>query len=303
MDTPNCRPLNSIYCNLKVKLTGNLSEQDLDGLYDCTLCNNCGLAGFNRGAREIAIGKNLLTPDAEMVSRNIRETGNPYGIARSRGGDGPSNDGTVLFRGCTPTFKTPETLASVESLLKRKGIKYGFIDGETCCGNILFSLGDRASGSDTVRRNIAKFKAAGVKRIITICPGCYEAFNKYYRGQDGFDPEIILAVDLLDGLSFNGENLIVQDPCHAKEKSAIVRKLLPGAGNKSASPCCGAGSGLMMHNPKLADAKAREATGSNGMKVVTYCPFCYLSLSSVKPDSVFDLYMLLDGKAVGCSTH
>jgi Fe-S oxidoreductase len=296
METLNCNPLNSIYCNLKVKLTGNLNEQDLDGLYDCTLCNHCGLAGFNRGAREIAVSKNLLVTDASMVNENIRASGNPYGIAKTLRGNGPSADGTILFRGCTTAFKIPDILTSVESLLQRKGIKYGFMNDETCCGSILFNMGHRASGNGTVRKNIEKFKAAGVKRIITICPGCYEALNKYYRGQDGFEPEVILAVDLLEGLAFEGNDLVVQDPCHAKEKSAIVRKLLPGAGNKSASPCCGAGSGLMMHNRQLADAKARGAIGNNNAKIVTYCPFCYLSLSSVKPESVLDIYMLLDGK-------
>lgn len=298
MDTMNCKPLNSIYCNLKVKLTGNLNEQDLDSLYDCTLCNNCGLAGFNRGAREIAVSKNLIMSDVDSIDRNVRVSGNPYGITKVRHGNGPSSDGTILFRGCTPTFKTPEILTSVEHLLKHKGIRFGFMDGETCCGNILFNMGERAAGSETVRSNIAKFKAAGVKRIITICPGCYAAFNKFYSGQDDFNPEIILAIDLLDGMTFEGAGLAIQDPCHAKEKSANVRKLLPGAGNKSPSPCCGAGSGLMMHNRQLADVKARRAMDSDCAKVVTYCPFCYLNLSRVKPENVVDIYMLLDGKGI-----
>jgi fumarate reductase (CoM/CoB) subunit B len=297
METMNCKPLNSIYCNLKVKLTGNLNDQDLDGLYNCTLCNHCGMAGFNLGAREIAVNKNIVISDANIISRSIRESGNPYGIVKARSGEGPSTDGTILFRGCTPTFKTPDILSSVEKLLKQKGIKYGFMDNETCCGSILFGLGDRRSGSDVVRRNIEKFKAAGVKRIITICPGCYDAFNKYYRDQDGFNPEVILAVDLMDGMAFGGEGLVIQDPCHAKEKSTIVRKILPGAGNKSASSCCGAGSGLMMHNRQLADAKARATIGDHHMKVVTYCPFCYLNLVSVKPESVVDIYMLLDSSS------
>ncbi len=200
MSTKNCNPFNSVYCNLKVKLTGSLSENDLNGLYSCTLCNECHTAGFNLTAREIAVARSLVAPHVSVIGRNIRESGNPYGVNDTRKGDGPDPSGTILFRGCTPAYKTPEILASVESLLRRKGIGYGFMDGEACCGNILFSLGDRASGTEAVRANIAKFNAAGVKRIITICPGCYEAFNKYYKGQDGFDAEVVLAVDLLEGI-------------------------------------------------------------------------------------------------------
>ncbi len=298
MSTNNCNPLNSVYCNLKVKLAGSLSEKDLNGLYSCSLCNECHTAGLNRGAREIAVGKNMIAPHLGTIAANIRKSGNPYGSSGGRKGNGPDASGTILFRGCTPAYKTPEILASVESLLARQGIAYGFMDDEPCCGNILFNLGDRASGSEIVDRNVRKFKAAGVRRIITVCPGCYAAFSKYYKGRDGFDPEVILTVDLLDGMTVPAEGFVVQDPCHAKEKSETVRRMLPGAGNKNASPCCGAGAGLMTHDRVLAGEKAKKAFNGGTSKVVTYCPFCYLNLSSVKPDSVSDIYMLLDGR--GC---
>lgn len=294
MNEKNCNPLNSVYCNLKVKLAGSLSKRDLQGLYSCTLCNECHTAGLNRGAREIAVSKDMIAPHLGTIAGNIRRHGNPYGAAGARKGNGPDASGTILFRGCTPSFKTPEILAAVESLLARKGITYGLMDDEPCCGNILFNLGDRSSGAEIVTRNIAWFREAGVKRIITLCPGCYAAFNRYYKGKDGFDPEVVLAVDLLDGMSVAGEGFVVQDPCHAKEKGEAVRRILPGAVNKSASPCCGAGAGLMSHDRPLAVAKAKKAFNGGTAKVVTYCPFCYANLSSVKQGEVADLYVLLD---------
>lgn len=176
------------------------------------------------------------------------------------------------------------------------------MDDEPCCGNILFNLGDRASGSEAVDHNIDRFRAAGVRRIITACPGCYAAFNKYCRGRDGFDPEVVLAVDLLGGLTAPGQGFVVQDPCHAREKAAVVRRLLPGASNKNASPCCGAGAGLMTHDRLLASASAKKAFNGGGAKLVTYCPFCYLSLSAASPGGVSDLYVLLDGRQASLST-
>jgi fumarate reductase (CoM/CoB) subunit B len=294
MNAKNCNPLNSVYCNLKIKLAGNLSEKDLNGLYSCTLCNECHSASLNRGAREIAVSKNRIAPHVSAISGNIARTGNPYGLTGARKGKGPDSGGTILFRGCTPAYKTPEILASAESLLGRLGISYGFIDDEPCCGNILFNLGDRASGSELVARNIARFKGEGVRKIITLCPGCYAAFNKYYKGKEGFDPEVVLVVDLLDGISIACEGFVVQDPCHAKEKSEVVRRLLPGVSNKNASPCCGAGAGVMSHDRPLAEAKAKKAFSRSTEKVITYCPFCYMNLSSVKPGEVSDLYMLME---------
>jgi fumarate reductase (CoM/CoB) subunit B len=298
MNVKNCNPLNSVYCNLKVKLTGHLSEHDLEGLYSCTLCNECHTSGLNRGAREIAVSKNTIAPHLGTIAGNIRRTGNPYGAAGARKGKGPAGDGTILFRGCTPTYKTPEILASIENLLARQGVTYGFMDDEPCCGNILFNLGDRASGSEIVERNIAMFKKAGVRRIITVCPGCYAAFNRYYKGRDGFDPEVVLAVDLLEGLSVAGEGFVVQDPCHAKEKGETVRRLLPGASNKSPSSCCGAGSGVVSHDRLLAEAKAKKVFNGGTAKVITYCPFCYSNLRSVKPEAVSDIYVLLSKNVI-----
>jgi len=173
---------------------------------------------------------------------------------------------TVLFKGCPPTYKTPEILKAAENL---------------------------ASGFEAVRKNIEKFKAGGVRRIITICPGCYNAFCKYYIGHDGFSPEIILAIDLLNGLTITGDDFTVQDPCHAKEKAYSVRMIVPSRILIEESLCCGAGGGVMAHDKSLAKLKARKAA-DNPEKIVTYCPFCYLNLSSVKPDKIFDTYMLLD---------
>lgn len=147
---------------------------------------------------------------------------------------------------------------------------------------------------EVVRENIEKFKASGVKRIITVCPGCYDAFNVYYKGCYGFDPEIILAIDLLKGLTFTGEDFHIQDPCHARDKAFNVRTIVPSRRFIEESSCCGAGGGVMVHDRSLACTKAKKAIDKISTKMVTYCPLCYLNMSCMEPDKVFDIYMLLD---------
>lgn len=298
MNGKDCAPLNSIYCTLKMKLTGNLNEKDLKRLYRCTLCNQCKTANFNRGTREKAVCNSLIAPHVAKISKNISEFGNSHGVNDVHEEKRQETMDVVLFRGCTPKYKAPEILASAENLLTNNGIEYGILNDETCCGNILFNLGDENSGLEVVRKNIEKFKAVGVKKIITICPGCYNAFNKYYKGRDGFNPEIILAVDLLNGNTVAGEEFLIQDPCHGKEKADAIRKIFSGSRNKSASPCCGAGAGVMAHDKQLASTKARKAVDHSSEKIITYCPFCYLNLSSVNPNNVTDIYMLLDNQNI-----
>jgi Fe-S oxidoreductase len=232
-------------------------------------------------------------PHVVTIKENINNFGNPYGIDHVREGNGEKNIKTVLFRGCTPSYKIPEILESAETLFNNNGINYGLLNNETCCGNILFNLGDYEAGLEVVKKNVEKFKAAGVKRIITICPGCYNAFNKYYKGFEGFNPEILLAVDLMDEINISGE-FVIQDPCHAKEKGKNVRKIIKNSENESLSQCCGAGGGVIAHDEQTAVSRAIKAVEKSPKKIVTYCPFCYLNLSSVNSDEVIDIYMLLN---------
>jgi Fe-S oxidoreductase len=287
----SCSPINNIFSNIKIRATGILNEKNLNELYRCNLCNSCHMAGFNKGARNRAVNNHIIMPHLTVIKENIKNFGNPYGIDHMRKGDGKEKK-TILFRGCTSSYKTPEALDSAIKLINNSDINYGLIDNETCCGNILFNLGDEKAGYDVVGKNIKKFKAAGVERIITICPGCYNAFNKYYKGFEDFDPEIILAVDLLDEFEISGD-FIIQDPCHAKEKSGIVRKILGDLKNKSVSQCCGAGGGVIAYDEQTAVSRAIRTIENSPEKIVTYCPFCYLNLSSVNPERVIDIYTLL----------
>lgn len=296
----DCFPLNSLYCYLKIRLTGKLNKKYLNELYRCTLCNECHLAVFNQGARERAVKKGLISPHVAEIAQNIGKFGNSYGIDTAHeeniqhGENIQEKLETILFRGCTSRYKVPEILAAVEDLFRYKGIEYCTMGDETCCGNILFNLGDRTSGLEVVKDNIEKFKAAGVKRIITVCPGCYDAFHIYYKGQDGFNPEIILAFDLLKGMNLTGEDFAIHDPCHARDQSFSVRMIVPSRRFIEESPCCGAGGGVMAHDRSLACFKAKKAIDKSSAKTVTYCPLCYFNMSSIKPDKVFDIYMLLD---------
>lgn len=298
MEKQDCSPLSSIYCNIKLTVTGRLNNNDLNNLYDCNLCNQCYLANVNRHAREKSVKKGIVSNHVVEIRDNIIECGNSYGIKTVKANRGKSNIQTLLFRGCTPTHKTPEILKAAEKLLRKNGIKYDVMEDETCCGNILFNLGDISAGQGAVQRNIDKFKARGVQRIITLCPGCYNAFNKYYTKNKEFNPEIILLVDLLEDINLDG-NFTVQDPCHAREKGVKVRRILPGVINKTSSSCCGAGGGVKIHNRVLATNKARKSF-ENNTAIITYCPFCYLNLSSVAPSRVKDLYQLLDENTNPC---
>ncbi|HEY3421948.1 MAG TPA: (Fe-S)-binding protein [Methanocellaceae archaeon] len=288
-------PDRAILRYLKILLTGKLNDADVEKLYRCTLCNGCWMAAFNRSTRAMAVNRGICPAHLAAIRTSVTTYGNPYGTAlAANGGTRNESADTVLFMGCTARYRAPEILQAAEHLLAKKGIVFRTLPDETCCGYTLFNLGDHGSGYQAVDKNIEMFRKAGVKRIITICPGCYSAFNQYYRGRNGFDAEIVLALDLLKDHKVSVPGITVHDPCHAKGKGETVRGMLPGAKENGTGACCGAGGGVMSCDRALAESRAGRILGENPGNLVTYCPFCYLNLSRVDVGRVEDLYVLMD---------
>ncbi len=288
-------PHRSINRLLKLMLTGKLNDGDVKSLYACTLCNGCYLAPVQRLTRNMAVRKGIIASHLEMIRNSVASTGNAYGVASDGGvpGTAVQHSDTLLFAGCTARYRTPEILEAAKKLLDSKDIEYQCSTDETCCGYTLYNLGDLEAADRAVAANIAKFKAAGVKSIITICPGCYEAFHKLYRGWDGFSPEITLALDLMKDERVEDKNVIVHDPCHAKGRHDMVRSIVKNAGDENTGGCCGAGGGLISWDHMIAETRAKRLISESGRKVVTYSPLCYLNYKRAGPESVADLYVLM----------
>ncbi len=81
---------------------------------------------------------------------------------------------TVLFPGCALVSYTPQLVRAVGQWLNERGFAWAL--STNCCGSPLMSAGmfDRAEGLRL--RIVEQLKAAGVKRFITVCPGCGEEF-------------------------------------------------------------------------------------------------------------------------------
>jgi fumarate reductase (CoM/CoB) subunit B len=285
-------PDRAILRYLKMAATGKLNDEEVRRLYRCTLCNGCWLSWFNRSTRAMAVKKGIVPVHLASIKESVEKNGNPYGVAIAADGGVPRvRSETVLFQGCTARLKAPEILASARTLLDSKGIVYELMGGESCCGYTLYNLGDIEAGNKAVEKNVEAFKAAGVKRIITICPGCYSAFNHYYKGR--IDAEILLALDLLKDMRVPAKGVTIHDPCHAKEKSEAAHGVLPGAREEGTGACCGAGGGVMSFDRMLAGSRAGRILEENSGPIVTYCPFCYLNLSRADEKRVLDLYVLL----------
>lgn len=137
-----------------------------------------------------------------------------------------SEKAEVLYHaGCR--FSYDEALQSTArqtvTLLNHAGVDLGILDAdETCCGSRAYAMGYRNEFAQSAGRNIAAWKKAGVKRIVTSCASCYHGFKRLYP-ELGSDFEVLHTVELLASLIKDGRirftreipmTVTYHDPCH-----------------------------------------------------------------------------------------
>lgn len=89
----------------------------------------------------------------------------------------------LYYVGCTYAYKPGfDTVPKATvKILKEAGVDFGILGAkEICCGGISDNVGDIKSFKEIAAKNMAMFKEAGVKKIITNCPGCYMTFSEKY---------------------------------------------------------------------------------------------------------------------------
>jgi Fe-S oxidoreductase len=110
-------------------------------------------------------------------------------------------------------------------LLQKAGVDMGIAgDNESCCGGRAYQMGYKEDALRQAEKNMAVYKKAGVKTLVTGCADCYHAFKVLYH-EFGLkeDLEVLHATEYLARLLDEGKlkpdkavNLTVtyHDPCH-----------------------------------------------------------------------------------------
>jgi heterodisulfide reductase subunit D len=302
--------------------------------FECTLCGNCDRwcslknTEHTRAFREYLL-KHGVEPMKEHSSlmASMKNYGNPWFQPRSargkwlRGLDipkaAPGKQEVLFFAGCTSAVMKPlvPSLVASAKLLRRAGVDFAVMaQDEPCCGSTLLRVGQTDEFEKLEKENFERFKALGVKKIVTACPGCYTTLKKSAE-KLGSDIEIVHITQEIAELVKSGdlevkrssEKMTYHDPCHLgrlggifDEPREIVKAVssfveMPNHGYESR--CCGAGAGLQSAFPKLsrelAAKKVDEAKGTGATTLVTCCPFCETQLRTVPGIDVVDLMELL----------
>ncbi|MEG0323560.1 MAG: (Fe-S)-binding protein, partial [Raoultibacter sp.] len=213
---------------------------------------------------------------------------------------------TLFFPGCPLASYAPELTREVYSYLGEQGINA--VISEACCGSPLKSagFGDRARAFK--QRFAEEVEAAGIKRVICVCPGCMKELQGAApsMGTVEFvalpallrDAGVSIADDaLVDAAAAQGVaaadanvRVTVFDSCFDRDGTfgSPLRSLLPAARvaemehSGTNALCCGAGGAVSLVDPDLSVARAQRVFDEGADRadlIVTNCPTCAYTLA------------------------
>ncbi|MFO7722583.1 MAG: heterodisulfide reductase-related iron-sulfur binding cluster, partial [Bacteroidales bacterium] len=217
------------------------------------------------------------------------------------------------FAGCM-THLTPTVKIAVESLFRKAGVKYLFLDkdGTVCCGRPLQLSGNERQAKALVRENKRLFRESGIKTLVTSCPICLRIFKNEYN----LDIEVLhhsqyllrLVEQGLLEISPSSLSMVYHDPCDLGRGLQIFeepRRLLAMAGelhetrqNRKEALCCGNSLADLVtpeqNRQQMRDHAIHELLESDPDILVTSCPLCKKSFSYGSPKPVKDIAEVLD---------
>jgi Fe-S oxidoreductase/nitrate reductase gamma subunit len=226
----------------------------------------------------------------------------------------------LLWVGCAVAYedRAQQIGRAMVKLLNEAGVSYGIIEDARCTGDPAKQMGDDYLFAQLANANIDLFNIHRVKKIITLCPHCYNSFRHYYPplgGEYEVTPHATMIKELICSdklkLACGDQNITYHDPCYLGRHNRIYedsRSIIGLIGHmielprsRSNSFCCGAGGGNYWNEEtgkRINYARAREAFESGADLITTACPFCLLMLTDglktfTDDQRVFDLSELV----------
>ena len=313
----------TVYLNRQIR-RGN--EKRIEEISDkCLLCGKCtqvcqvGVDGPALRMAQRSIRHYDYVPDYG----NIIVSGSAASEAFS-GSSSPEVSGIVTdafagsrvlyFAGCM-TALTPSISRATESLLKKAGVSYSFMDrdGGLCCGRPLLMAGRYDQAREIIKKNRDLIKASGADTLLLSCPICYKIFSEHYKLEgirvvhhSVYFQELIAAGKL--SVSRGEERLVFHDPCELGRGSGIYEQprealscagtLVEAAKSHGESICCGGSLGSLTlsfaQREPITRASLENLCADSPDRIVTACPLCRSTFARYSDRPVEDLAEILD---------
>ncbi|HPQ41789.1 MAG TPA: (Fe-S)-binding protein, partial [bacterium] len=216
-----------------------------DEIWECTTCHACEQAcpvniGYVHRIIGLRRGLNLnhgeFPKELRKAFKGMENNSNPWNLGSSTRGDWMAdldiplfaenpNAEYLLFIGCAGSFddRAIKISRAMIKLLNMMNVSYGVLGAdESCCGETARRLGEESLGQMLTEANIELFSELGVKKIVTICPHCFNTFKNEYPDFGG-NYEVIHHSQLLSQWVENNpvfpdeltlDRIVVHDSCY-----------------------------------------------------------------------------------------
>ena len=308
-------------------------------VWDCTTCSTCSCRCPREvepmdvliGLRGLLIEQGHVPPTLGDALEGVYKYGNPWGLSRSKRSEWAQDlkvkyvsegEKTELlyFVGCAASYdsRAQEVAKALVKNLNTLGIDFSILGNkETCCGNEVYSLGEKGLFEILVEKNLSLLDQYGINRILTTSPHCFNAFKNKYGKDLAVQHYTQYFADLIDKgkLKFpqRVEKVVTyQDPCFLGKHNDIydeprkVIESIPGIKfvelnlSRGRSVCCEGGGGRMWYDipgekGRLAETRVKEAIDVGADILAVACPFCLLTFDdAIKTTGNEDRIQVMD---------
>jgi heterodisulfide reductase subunit D len=214
----------------------------------------------------------------------------------------------LFWVGCAGAFddRYKKVVRSFTKILAFLNVSYAVLGKEeTCTGDPARRAGNEMLYQMQALQVIGILKMYEVKKIITICPHCFNIFKNEYPDLGG-NYEVVNYLQLLNKFISEGKltlsekllrdvTVTYHDPCYLgrandiyDEPRAILHKLtgryVEMQRNKSFALCCGAGGAQMFKEAEKGDKeifieRTEDALKTGAKVIASACPFCMTMLT------------------------
>ena len=297
---------------------GRIGEE---ALWDCVTCGACEQVcpvGVEHLDTIVDMRRNLVMEQARMPETavtalmSMEQRGHPWrGTQYSRtdwaeGLDVPTlaerPDAEVLFWvGCTGALeqRSQGVVRAMASVLKHAGVDFAILGAEeTCTGDPARRMGNEYLYQTMAAQNIETLDRYNVKKVVTICPHCFNTIKNEYPHLGG-DCEVQHCSEFVAELIADGRirplvtidaEVAYHDSCYLGRHNGVydapreIAKSIPGVKlvemerSRERGFCCGAGGGHMWmeesRGPRINHVRTDQFLETDADTVGVSCPFC-----------------------------
>lgn len=209
----------------------------------------------------------------------------------------------LFWVGCAGAFddRYKKVVRAFAKILTHLNVSYACLGKEeTCTGDPARRAGNEMLYQMQALQVIETLKMYEVKKIITICPHCFNVFKNEYPDLGGnyevinylqfLNSQIAAGKLKIDQSALKNVNITYHDPCYLgrandiyDEPRTILKNLTPNVTEMSRSRsfalCCGAGGAQMFKeaekgNKEIFIERTEDALQTGAGVIATACPFC-----------------------------